>query len=264
MESIIQPSDIVAGTRERLDEIRASINDLVERRQNLMITTLAELAVCGINARIARETHGRVPSIGTTGFLVERVVARHGRVEHELDIHPGYPAHGRLPGPYTGTLEKQFFIDWGQHEVILVDDDKSYLVVPILTPEAEEVGHRRSVGRLRNMAKTEGMSVRVRGLDVTLIDPFNNVAHEGDIITAFAWLHGIDYTAGADSPVEQARLKSGMPLVRLEQLSGVPHATLRQEITHPGTLTLEELHRVSAALDADAGELFTQIVRGGE
>lgn len=198
--TIAHPSDIVTDTRNRFDEIRSSIDDLVERRKSLMLTTLAELIVCGINGRIATEDFGRVPAVGTTGFLIERVSARRGQVEHELEIHPGYPAHGRLPGPYTytGSLKNEFYIDWGQHEVILVDDDRSYLVVPLVDPEEEEDGHRRAVARLRNMARSEGMRVRVRGLEITLIDPFNNVAHEGDVVTAFAWLLGIDYaTDGA-------------------------------------------------------------------
>ncbi|MCR2784075.1 MULTISPECIES: hypothetical protein [unclassified Microbacterium] len=188
--------DVVSSARSRLDDIRSPINDLVERRKNLMITTLAELIASGINARICHANYSRVPQVGATGFVVERVAAYPGRVEHDLSIRPGHPAHGRLPGPYSGTLANQFFIDWGQHEVILVDDDHSYLVVPTLTPEDEEAGHWRAIGRLRNMAKSECMRVRVRGLDVALIDPFNNVVHEGDIVTAFAWMHGIDYTKG--------------------------------------------------------------------
>lgn len=74
----------------------------------------------------------------------------------------------------------------------------------------------------------------------------------------------MDRSAEVESPVEQARVKAGIPLLRLEQHAGIPRPTLRRKLAHPGTLTLDELSRVATALNADAGELFAEIIGGGE
>jgi len=74
----------------------------------------------------------------------------------------------------------------------------------------------------------------------------------------------MDRSAGVESPVEQARIKAGIPLLRLEQRAGISRPTLRRKLAHPGTLTLDELSRVAAALNADAGALFAEITGGDE
>lgn len=63
----------------------------------------------------------------------------------------------------------------------------------------------------------------------------------------------------AESPVEMARVKAGVPLLRLEHMTGITRSTLRRKIANPGTFTTDELARVADALSVDAAELFADV-----
>lgn len=69
----------------------------------------------------------------------------------------------------------------------------------------------------------------------------------------------MDRSAGTTSPVEKARLAAGVPLLRLEHLTGISRSTLRRKIENPHTFTTGELRDVAAALSIDAGALFAEI-----
>lgn len=69
----------------------------------------------------------------------------------------------------------------------------------------------------------------------------------------------MDRSAGTESPVEQALREAGVPLLRLEHLTGISRSTLRRKIKNPHTFTTGELRDVAAALNTDAGALFAAI-----
>ncbi|WEG10428.1 hypothetical protein PU630_07765 [Microbacterium horticulturae] len=66
----------------------------------------------------------------------------------------------------------------------------------------EEVAHRKSLSRLRTYARSQGMRVQVRDRDVALVAPTNDVVHQGDVLSGFMWLLGIDL------PIESLEVRS--------------------------------------------------------
>lgn len=74
----------------------------------------------------------------------------------------------------------------------------------------------------------------------------------------------MDRSPETASPVEKARIRAGVPMLRLEHMTGITRNTLKRKISNPETLTLGELARVATALDADARKLFAEISEGVE
>lgn len=69
----------------------------------------------------------------------------------------------------------------------------------------------------------------------------------------------MDTAESLKNPIETARLKAGLPLTSLSNLTGIPRTSLRRKIQHPSTLTLGELDALSAVLAIDAAETFAAI-----
>ncbi len=63
-----------------------------------------------------------------------------------------------------------------------------------------------------------------------------------------------------ESPVEKARKKAGVPLLRLEQLTGIPRSTLRRQIANPLNIPAGDLLSIATALGVDDADLYQQIV----
>lgn len=172
--------------RGRLEEIRAEVEDVLERRNNLFRTARAELIASGIDAEIV-----------SVNAAPGDKVAVYEEVWHWPDGR-GDSTHTRasrlggrrdLWGPYQVT-ELVFAFERGVYDVIVVDGrDALVAKVPGLD---DEPGHRRAVGRLRRLAKSEYMRVRVRDREITLLSPMNDIVHVGDVNTAYAWLCGIE------------------------------------------------------------------------
>jgi transcriptional regulator with XRE-family HTH domain len=74
----------------------------------------------------------------------------------------------------------------------------------------------------------------------------------------------MDRSPETASPVEKARIRAGVPMLRLEHMTGITRNTLKRKIENPETLSLRELKKIAAALDADAGRLFVESTEGVE
>ena len=73
-----------------------------------------------------------------------------------------------------------------------------HIFVRVTEPMAwDEVSHRKAASNLRARAARQGMRVRVRDREITLIDPMNTEILTGDVVEVSAWLLGIDLKAVA-------------------------------------------------------------------
>jgi hypothetical protein len=189
MTTIIIPESPIAELQGRLNEIRNEISSITARRETLMITTCADLTASGIETRIVK----RKASEYTKSLQVGDVV----RLTYNLTLHKKdreipvsmWPWDtSRSVGPRL--TRGYFFIDSGPYEVLLIDGEE-HLVAKL--PQAQDMrDHTLAVGRLRTLARNEGMRLRMRDRDVTLVDPANTDAHVGTVETAFMWLMGLD------------------------------------------------------------------------
>lgn len=74
----------------------------------------------------------------------------------------------------------------------------------------------------------------------------------------------MDRSARAETPTEKALTSSGLSLLRLEHLTGIPRSTLRRNISNPLRFSIGDLHRFAAATGVDGAELFAQIAGEAE
>ena len=79
-------------------------------------------------------------------------------------------------------------------------------------------------------------------------------------------MHDVDMDRSPEtaSPVEKARIRAGVPMLRLEHMTGITRNTLKRKIENPETLSLRDLKKIAAALDADAARLFVESTEGVE
>lgn len=70
----------------------------------------------------------------------------------------------------------------------------------------------------------------------------------------------MDRSPRTESAVEKALEASGVPLLRLEHLTGISRSTLRRKISNPLTLTLGEHQNIAEAIGADGTALYVEIV----
>lgn len=187
--TIANASTVADDLAAKLETIRTEIDALVQRRENLMLTTQAELIAAGIPAYVidSHAPRGNREVAGDVGFVVESYFdysPRHPKVR--MTFHRN-PDSNRDRGPYWTTCG--LMIDHGDSEVLLVDGDKMLVAE---TPDLgdTEAPHRKAIARLRTLARSHGMTVSVRDREVTLIDLMNNRPHIGDVFSAFKWLTG--------------------------------------------------------------------------
>lgn len=181
--------DAVDRARAALGSVKARIAALQEERNSLMATAQAELIAAGVDA-IVVSFHGMPdrPVIGAEMQVTERWWTPPAwlRVEH------GYSAHtngeGSL-GPYA--CEFGIVNDLGAHVALLIDGD-DVLFAPIPGANDEERGHRLALGRLRTLARSEGLHVRARDLDIEVVDGVGTRLHNGTVLSAFAFILGVD------------------------------------------------------------------------
>ncbi|MEV7827541.1 helix-turn-helix domain-containing protein [Microbacterium enclense] len=74
----------------------------------------------------------------------------------------------------------------------------------------------------------------------------------------------MDRSPETASPVEKARIRAGVPMLRLEHMTGITRNTLKRKIENPETLSLRDLKKIAAALDVDAARLFVESTEGVE
>lgn len=191
-------TDVATVAAQKLAEIKTEITDLVQRREQLLVSALAELTAHGIEARAVDNARWQdllpAPKAGDRVHVIEtyggytgyhRSIWREGRLDERV---------ADLWGPRVGIAYEDrtsVIIHRGLHEILLVDDSDALLVR--IGPESEEQ-HRRAVARLRTQARHDGIRVHVRDREVTLDDGMGNTLHTGDAESAFFWLFNIDPT----------------------------------------------------------------------
>lgn len=79
-------------------------------------------------------------------------------------------------------------------------------------------------------------------------------------------MHDVDMDRSPEtaSPVEMARIRAGVPMLRLEHMTGITRNTLKRKIENPETLSLRDLKKIASALDEDAVRLFVESTEGVE
>lgn len=177
----------------RFAKIRADVDEVIERRTNLFVTTQAELIAAGIDAAI-------VPNRKfDTGQMVTvwDEYSRYGNglpAMHRVTAARQWMEHLRENDDRWGAYDygSDVYVCRGLYEVLVIDG-KTVLVAEVQERDQEH-GHKRAVGRLRRLARAEHMRVQVRDRAVTLISPMNDIVHEGDVNTAYLWLSGVDLT----------------------------------------------------------------------
>jgi hypothetical protein len=181
-----EPRDLTA----EFEAIRAEVNDALERRRNLFVTTQAQLIASGIDAAIVPvyKTHTSRPSQAVGDIVIVQnsyEIRDNGRMRLSCHANPHWNEHHRRFNDFWGVYDRGNMVLWdrGLYEVLVVEDDL-----------ALEAKVKRAIGRLRNRARTEHMRVQVRDRAITLISPMNDVVHEGDVNSAMLWLCGIDVT----------------------------------------------------------------------
>ena len=70
-----------------------------------------------------------------------------------------------------------------------------------------------------------------------------------------------DRTKMVQTPAEKAFARSGLSLLRLEHLSGIPRSALRRCMADPRRFTLSDLHSFAEATGGDGAQLFTEITK---
>lgn len=189
--------------RHHLEAIRERIDIAVRERDELLLTAQAQLIAIGIDAAVVPTSTWMTP--GASVSLVNGYMSRGGRTPWLHTFSQPYEGHDpRYVGPFQ-FLDDEVTVYRGRYEVLVVDSDYA-LLAKTFDDENEPAGHARAVGRLRRLAKQEHMRVRVRDRDVTVLSPMNDVVHEGDVVTAYLWLAGIDTnTVRTDNPIEVNR-----------------------------------------------------------
>ncbi|WP_020097408.1 hypothetical protein [Microbacterium sp. 11MF] len=184
-------STLVHDASTALSQMRASIAEIVARRQNLMLTACAELSAAGVEARIVT-ARGREPFIaGEHGSLTITYDTFRGTTTARTSFNRTDAR--RDPGPFTGRSlfgGSVLYDALGTWEVLLVDNDQ--LLIARVETGWEERAHRKAVARLRTLAKHDDLHVRARDLHVTLMDPMGNTVHEGTVTSAHAFILNID------------------------------------------------------------------------
>ena len=171
-----------------LKKIRSDIEDLVQRRESLLLTAQAELIAAGIPAFIVTSVapQEQRERNGDRGLLVETFFELGASVNHGYRfMRTSQTSHE--PGPYVCDIG--LLIEHGVFEVLLADDDQ-LLVAQTESPSSTEKSHRLAVSRLRNLARRHGLTVSVRDREIRIITPFNDSVHIGDLVSAFKWLTG--------------------------------------------------------------------------
>ncbi|MFB8893573.1 hypothetical protein [Microbacterium plantarum] len=180
-----------------LSAVLTGVQDVINQRATLMETAQDTLRSMG-HATLILDCRNVIPN-GERVYIDEIHSMDYNRspsIEYRVNVTP-LPRvstinvatwRWALTGEETVTLR----VSLGTWQVVL-SDEKRHLLVQ-LAPD--EIGHRRSIPKLRNWAGKSDLRVRARGDHMQLIDPLGYVAHEGTIASAFRWLCGYENPAG--------------------------------------------------------------------
>ncbi|WP_396935762.1 hypothetical protein [Mycolicibacterium sp.] len=196
----------VSTTRAALDQVQAQITDVLDARANLFRECRDQLVQAGLDAYVLRTYGDSAPEVGEPWVVLDEYLPwKDGRVGHRVagwraELTPHVTGgESRVRAWHWMGDRHRLVLHHGLSRVVLVDEVPSprwsrtwdVLLVgePIADPEGD---HRRSIGRLRSLARQDDLRVRVRDREVSLIDPFDTVVHAGDVVTAFAFLLNLD------------------------------------------------------------------------
>lgn len=184
--------------REELDAITAKIADLTAQRAAFMTAMLAELTAHGIEAHVVPTKDvpkvGRQVGAGLT--LIESWISDNtGAVRHGKALTT-FDQIGRRAGWSMMRLRSRGENRFGLYHIrrsltVVIADVDHLLIVKAPGSDDEEASRRRSIAQLRSLARKDGLSIRVRDLEVSVLDPTGTVIHVGDVPAAYGFLLGV-------------------------------------------------------------------------
>lgn len=191
-DNCIAPTESLEFIKVQLNQIRNTVADLLKQRENLLLTTQAELIAAGIQAHvITRSARHNNYEVGELGFVVESFqIFSPTYTDHSVSFYRAQGMRSTLRAWGPRAHDTGLYIDHGVFEVILCDEDSVLVAKP--DQDDDEDLYRRAVARLRTLARNEAMRVRTCDRQIEIVNPFNTVMHTGDVVSAFKWLMGIE------------------------------------------------------------------------
>ncbi|WP_137771907.1 MULTISPECIES: hypothetical protein [unclassified Microbacterium] len=195
MNTTLSPTSALANIRERFEAITQEQENLELERRRLLVEERDGWRADGIDAHIVSQPAGG-PKLACKHLVDMREVLSDtsGRNEWKRDVRYTPIYVGQEPdqrwGPYANPY--YLWIHRGTYVCVLADDESAIIISAAKTRPASGDQVARAASRIRNLARREHMRASIHDTRVTLTSPMNEVVHEGDIISAFLWLCGLD------------------------------------------------------------------------
>lgn len=196
MSTLTQPAEIVMKVKDRLATIDAEIARLNDQRALAFIAERDDWTARGYEAHVLQnfaKTRWQEPLARRHLVNIWETIWSYGDGwQHRLTATPIYREDDPIKewGPYSPPWSNGVKIERGEF-VCTLADDLQIVVVKVKNIEPTREQYTRAVARLRSVAAREYMRVSARDRVVTLKSPMNDIVHEGDITSAYLWLHGI-------------------------------------------------------------------------
>lgn len=160
---------------------------------------------------IARTCNPLVCDYHTQHEQFEIGTQRHGYLRHgswDWDVRPPRRQEYRSLDLYNNQPPRAFAIRYGAiivhtgiYELVAsqpIGRSTEHVFVRVAEPfDLTELEHQRATQNVRARAKRQGMRIRVRDRDITLIDPMNTEVLTGGVVEVSAWLLGLDIKEGS-------------------------------------------------------------------
>ena len=195
VNTMLSPADSLASIRDRFTAITQEQARLDLERRRLLLVERDAWRADGIDAHIVSQP-ARGPKLARKHLVDMREVLSDasGRNEWKRDVRYTPIYVGQEPdqrwGPYANPY--YLWIHRGTYVCVLADDESAIIISAAKTRPASGDQVARAASRIRNLARREHMRASIQDTRVTLTSPMNEVVHEGDIISAFLWLCGLD------------------------------------------------------------------------
>lgn len=198
VDEILAASDngtIIEIAQAEAERSQREMKELRLRRQTVIQKTVERLRGYGVDARVARILERVTPM---HGMLCEAwYFDARGTYRHSLEFFSIDPSHQtRTIG---ARLHDGALLVWHGTYELLHRDGRAGIVVSTEGND-DEAAHRRNVAHLRRVARREGFRVSVADRDAALLDPMNTVLHTGTVLTALAFIAGVDLTHPVEEP----------------------------------------------------------------
>lgn len=206
VNTTISPADSLATIRERFEAITQEQEHLESERRRVLIRTRDEWRAGGIDAHIVTQPHrGRKLERKNLVSMFEIINDIYRRGEWKRDVTyiklyegvEGVETEEKW-GPYASATGDCFWLHRGSYVCVLADDQYAVIAAAAKFYPASGAQVARAGARLRSLARREYMRVSIRDTAVTITSPMNDIVHEGDIFSAYLWLHGLEEHAIED------------------------------------------------------------------